>query len=82
MSTVKSRPCVASVPLDERVDLLVGRAALEPPLHREREHRDRGRDGARVDHAHRPSPTWPRRCSALANVPESVEESWSERIRS
>ena len=40
------------VPLDERVDLLVGRAALEPALDREREHRDR-----------RPTPTASRSCA-------------------
>ena len=83
MLTVKSRLVLALVARDERVDLLVGRAALEAALHAEREHRERRRDGARVDHAH----AGRRRASrppsaALANVPESVEEICSERIRS
>ncbi len=42
----------AAVALDQRVELLVARAPLEPPLHRESEHRDRRRDGAGVDHPH------------------------------
>ena len=78
----EEQPVLAPVALDERVDLLVGRAALEPPLDREREHRDRRRDGARVDHAHRAAELAAAAASALANVPESVEESWSESIRS
>ena len=68
--------------LDERVDLLVGRPALEPALDREaRASRSRPRRSACRSRAPR------RRQSAaaavaLANVPESVDESWSERTRS
>ena len=43
------------VALDERVDLLVARAAFEPPLDREREHRDRRRRGLGVDGSHAPT---------------------------
>ena len=43
---------VAGVALDERLDLLVGRAPLEPALDREREHRDRRRGGPRVEQPH------------------------------
>ena len=73
---------LALVALDERVDLLVGRAALEPPLDPDREHRDR-RGAVRVSITRTLSP--PSNSAArlaLANVPESVEEIWSERIRS
>ena len=43
---------IALEALDELVDLVVGRAALEPPLNREAEHRDRRRRGLGVDDAH------------------------------
>ena len=43
---------LAQVALDERVDLLVGRAALEPALDRGREHRGRDRRALGVDRPH------------------------------
>src|SRR5581483_5601817 len=47
-------PRLAPVACDELVDLLVGRASLEPPLDREREHREAGGDGAARDRAYLP----------------------------
>ena len=70
---------VAVEALDERVDLLVGRPAREPPLDRVREHRDRERRRQRVDErapGRRRAPC--AASSALANVPETFEETWSE----
>ncbi len=48
----EQEPALAAVPLDERVDLFVGRAALEPPLDRQGEHRDRRRGRLGVDRTH------------------------------
>ena len=77
VSTVKSRPVLGEIALDERVDLLVGRAALEPALDREREHRDRDRRGL----ASRSCARGRRRaaappCRALWNVPERFDAMW------
>src|SRR5262245_46460241 len=36
----EQEPSLTPIPLDERIDLLVARTALQPPLDREREHRD------------------------------------------
>ena len=52
VSTVKRIAALSLKRVDERVDLLVGRAALEPALDREAEHRLRRRRRARVDRAH------------------------------
>ena len=74
---------VVPVARDELVDLLVGRAPLEPSLHAEPEHGNRRGGRSWVDHAHRRRPPsisaadW-----ALAKVPDSVEEIWIDRIRS
>ena len=67
MSTVKIRPRSRLKRSIERVDLLVGRAALEPALDREAEHRDRGGRGLGVDDAHLSSPS-----SAAAVVALSI----------
>ena len=79
----EEQPALAAVALDELVDLLVGRAALEPALDREPEHRDRRRRGLGVD---RRAPGRRRARAAavraLSNVPESFAERCSEKIRS
>ena len=74
---------LALVALDERVDLLVGRPALEPLLHADREQRDRR--GRRC--ACRSRAPGRRRASRPPSarspyVPDSVEEICSEMIRS
>ena len=45
-------PAPAPEALDEGIELLVRRPALEPPLDGEREHREPGGDAARVDRPH------------------------------
>ena len=82
MSTVKRSPALALVALDQRVDLLVGRAALEPALDREAEHRDRRGRALAVDHAHLVAELGRGRPRALSNVPDSFAEMCSEKIRS
>ena len=83
MLTVNSSMVVALVARDQLVDLLVGRPLLEPALHREREQSERRGHRARVDHAHAAAAELPRlRSRAQPNVPESVDEICSDRIRS
>ena len=68
--------------LDERRDLLVRRPACEPALDRVGQHRDR-EDAVMVSTTRTLSP--PISCaasSALWNVPETFDETWSEYIRS
>src|SRR5204863_6425415 len=44
----------APITVNERLDLLVARATLQPALDRERQHRDRGGGSLGVDRAHTP----------------------------
>ena len=68
----EEQPVLEPVALDERVDLFVGRAALEPPLDRERQHRDRGRRRLRVDRAHAVVAELGRGSDALWKVPDRL----------
>src|SRR6266536_4289173 len=61
----EDQPGVALEALDELVDLLVARAALEPPLDREAEHRNRRRGRPGIDDAHLVPELRGRRPSAL-----------------
>ena len=63
---------------DQRIDLVVGRASVEPALDREAEHGDRGGGGLRVDDAHLVAPSSAAAVVALWYVPESADERWSE----
>ena len=78
VSTVKSMRASLAVARGERLDLLVGRPALEPALDREREHPDSDRRRLGVDEADPVAAVLRAASEALWNVPDSFDEMWSE----
>ena len=80
----EQQPVGAAVSLDESVDLLVARSALEPALHRQPEHRNRRRDRPGVDDAHRVPERRRRRrrLSARERPRQLLGQTWRERTRS